>query len=248
MKEISSLQHPLVKHLVKLRQNSDYRIDHHAIVIEGIKVIQEISKSQPFKTIVTTHPDLIPKNAKADETFIVTPEIIQKISGLKNSEEILVEVAMPKPSDLKNKKYIIALDRINDPGNLGTIIRTSLALGWDGLFFLDESCDPYNDKALRASRGAIFHLPTAKGSWKDLQKIIVDNKLKALVADIKGKPFREVSSTEGIVLVLGNEAQGPSKEALSACSPITIPMPGEMDSLNVSVAAGILMHGLRHQS
>lgn len=245
MKEITSLQNPLFKHLVKLRQNSDYRYDHHAIVIEGTNMIAEAGALHTFKTILTSSPDLIPKGIKADEIILTTPAVIQKVSGLQSSEGILAEAIMPKPANLKGQKYIIALDGVNDPGNLGTILRTALALGWEGVFFLGESCDPYNEKALRASRGAVFKLPMVHGNWKDLQKLVSENKLNAYVADIHGTPFNQISPSNGILLVLGNEAHGPSKESLAACTPITIPMPGKMESLNVSVAAGILLYTLR---
>ncbi len=245
MKEIRSLQHPLVKHLVKLRQNNDYRYDHGTIVIEGTKVIAEINDSETFKTLLTTSLDLIPKGAKAEETFLVTAEIIDKISGLQSSEGILAEAVMPKFSDLKGKKHLIVLDKVNDPGNLGTILRTALALGWDSVFFLDESCDPFNDKALRASRGAVFRLEMARGNWNDLHDIIVKNRLKAFVADMEGVPFNQIFLPKRVALVLGNESHGPSKEALEACTAITIPMLGQMESLNVSVAAGILLYSFR---
>lgn len=245
MKEISSLQHPLFKHLVKLRQNTDYRYDHHAIVIEGKNMIAEAADLLTFKTILTSSPDLIPKGIKADEIILTTPAVIQKVSGLQAPEGILAEVPMPKSANFKGKKHLVALDGVNDPGNLGTILRTALALGWEGIFFLDESCDPYNEKALRASRGAVFKLPMMYGNWKDLQKIVNENKLSAYVADTHGTPFDQISSAEKILLVLGNEAHGPSKESLSACTAITIPMSGKMESLNVSVAAGILLYTLR---
>lgn len=249
MKEISSLQHPLVKHLVKLRQNHDYRDDHHAILIEGIKMIAEAAAAkQSFKTILTTSLDLVPKGIKADEIILAEEAVIQKISGLKSSEGILAEVEMPKPVNLMNKKYIVALDGINDPGNLGTIIRTALALGWEGVFLLDESCDPFNEKALRASRGAVFKLPMMHGNWKDLQQVIKENKLPAFAADIDGVPFNKTKNEQGCLLVLGNEAHGPSEETRSVCQAVTIPMSGKMESLNVSVAAGILLYALGQKS
>lgn len=248
MKEITSLQHPLVKHLVKLRQNSDYRYDHQSIIIEGIKTIQEANAANPFTTLMASSEELIPKGIKAKEILLTTPSIIEKISGLKNPEGILAEVAMPKDSNFEGLKYVLALDGINDPGNLGTILRTALAFGWEGVFFLDESCDPYNDKALRASRGAVFKIPMKKGCWNDLQRIINENQLTPLVADIHGSSFDQIQTKEGMLLVLGNEAHGPSKESLSACKAITIPMSGMMESLNVSVAAGILLYTLRKSS
>jgi RNA methyltransferase, TrmH family len=244
MKEILSLQHPLVKHLVKLRQNTDYRYDHHAIVIEGLKMVAEAAQFQKFKTLLTTSPEFVPADVKADEIILTTPAILQKISGLQSPEGILAEAPMPEPSDFKGKKHLIALDGINDPGNLGTILRTALALGWEGVFFLNEGCDPYNEKALRASRGAVFRLPMAHGNWDDLQKIVKQNQLTAFVADTDGTPFDQINPSNGIMLVLGNEATGPSKETLSHCTAVTIPMPGKMESLNVAVAAGILLYTL----
>lgn len=247
MKQISSLQHPLVKHLVKLRQNSDYRYDHHSILIEGSKIIAEAAPITTFKHLLTVSPDLIPKSIKADEILLTTPDIIQKISGLKSSEGILAEIPMPQNQELKDKNYILALDNINDPGNLGTIIRTALALGWEGIFLIDETCDPFNDKSLRASRGAVLKLPIMKGSWDDLKKIIVNNQLQCYVADIEGTPFEQVPPAKGLLLVLGNEAHGPSTLSLNYCKPVNIPMKESMESLNVSVAAGILMYSLRHK-
>jgi TrmH family RNA methyltransferase len=242
MKEITSLQHPLVKHLVKIRQNHDYRIDHHSILIEGQKLISEAPVQ--FKSILTTQADLVPSHVKADEVFLTTPEIIEKISGLKSSEGILAEAVMPKNSDLTKKKLIVALDRINDPGNLGTILRSALAFGWEGVFLLEGCCDPYNDKALRASRGANFKLPVACGNWADLKKLIEENKMKSFVADTEGTECKSIQVSEPILLILGNEASGPSEEAKKISQAVTIPMAGPMESLNVSVAAGILMYTL----
>ncbi len=248
MKEISSLQHPLIKHLVKLRQNSDYRYDHQTLLIEGLKMISEAKANCTFKTILTSSVDLIPKGIKADEVVLATQDVIDKISGLRTSEGIVAEVVMPKTEHFNGKKYIVALDRVSDPGNLGTILRTALALGWEGVFLLDGSCDPYNDKALRASRGAVFRLPMRQGNWNDLKKIISENKLQALVADTQGTPFDQIPPTQGLLLVLGNEANGPSEESLAAGKTITIPMKGKMESLNVSIAAGILLYTLRQKN
>lgn len=247
MKEVQSLQNPLVKHLVKLRQNSDYRYDHGSIVIESADVIDEVGRSHVFKTLLTVSKDLIPPGVKAEETFLAPPSIIQKISGMKTSGGIIAEAVMPKFSDLKGKKHLIALDKVSDPGNLGTILRTALALGWDSVFFLNDGCDPFNDKSLRASRGAVFRLPMARGSWDDLKKIIKENRLKSFVADINGVPFNQIFLPKRVVLVLGNEARGPSQESLSECTAIKIPMLGKMESLNVSIAGGILLYALRMQ-
>ena len=241
---ITSLQHPLVKHLVKLRNNRDYRHEHHSLIVVGKKIIQELSAITPIKTILVSHPENVPAGGKIHEVIMTTDDVIQKISGLQSSDGIVAEIEMPKFCDLKGKDKVVVLDRINDPGNLGTIVRTALAFGFDGVFLLDDSCDPYNDKALRASRGSVFKIALAKGSIKDLKALIQNNGFKPYLADITGKNCEEIDASSKCLLILGNEANGPSDSVKELACSVTIPMQDSMESLNVSVAAGILMYTL----
>lgn len=247
MEYITSLQNPLVKHLVKLRQNRDYRYDHHCVFVEGIKPISEINKSMPIKTLVASDERLI-SDIKAEEIFIVNEAVMKKISGMKTPEGLVAEIPMPPSKDFRDFKYLVAFDGINDPGNFGTLLRTALALGWEGAFILEESCDPYNEKALRAARGATFRLPLAFGTWKDLANIVENNLLTPLVGDLHGEKINDISISHGVLLVLGNEARGVSEHAKNLCKPITISMPGDMESLNVAVAGGIMMYELKKDS
>lgn len=245
MKRVTSSNHPLVKHLVKLRQNRDYRYEHQSLVIEGIKPVEELGRHARFKLIVICNEAMIPLGAEADEILIVNDVVMKKVSGMQSPEGLVVEIAMPEPASLKGLKYILALDGVSDPGNVGAMLRSALALGWQGVFILDDSCDPFNDKALRAARGATFRLPLAWGSLEQLKELIKENQLTPLVADINGKVLSDVSEHDSILMVMGNEAHGPSKEIKDLCQAVTIAMPGSMESLNVSVAAGIMMHALR---
>lgn len=244
-KEISSLQHPLVKHLVRLRQNHDYRDEHQTVFVEGIKLIQELSQSHHIKTLCATDACLIPENVKTDDAYVVSSAIMQKITSLQNPEGLIAEMEMPQMASLKGMRYIIACDGINDPGNLGTILRSALALGWEGAFLVNNGCDPFNDKALRAAKGATFRMPLAQGSWNDLETLIAENNLCPLAADINGTKLDKFSSDKGLLLVLSNEAHGLSPEASQHCQRITIPMPGQMESLNVAAAGAILMYTLK---
>lgn len=245
MRKITSVQHELVKHLVKLRQNHDYRMDHQSLVIDGIKLVSEIGKKIKPKVLIAWDESLIPNDIKADEVVIVSESVMKKISGMVSPEGIVAEIPMPKPASFKGKQYIIAVDGVSDPGNVGTILRTALALGWEGVFFLDDCCDPYNEKALRSARGASFQLPLAWGNWDNLKKIILDNQLDPIVADLKGIKLQDVKVKHGICLVLSNEAHGPSKIAQQLCQPVTIAMADEVESLNVAVAGGIMMYALK---
>ncbi len=140
---------------------------------------------------------------------------------------------------------MLALDGISDPGNLGNILRTALALGWEGVFILHEGCDPFNEKTMRAARGANFRIPIQSGTIEDLKILIQTNKLLPYVASLKGTSVTSLTPNENTILVLGNEAHGPSEEIVNLCQSVKIPMPGDMESLNVSVAGGILMFMLR---
>lgn len=247
IRKLNSLQHPLVKHFVKLRQNHDYRLEHRSVIIDGIKPIREICTKSPAKILFAYDETFISPEVKAQEVFIVSESIMQKVSGMKSPEGVIAEVSMPEWNSLKDKRLLIVLDKINDPGNLGTILRTALALGWEGAFILNESCDPFNEKALRASRGAVFRLPMRLGSWEDLKSLIKENNFHPFVAGLNGKKLADVKINHHVMLILGNEAHGPSPEAMSLCQQVTIPMPGQMESLNVSIAGGILMYELHEK-
>jgi TrmH family RNA methyltransferase len=244
IKKIASAQNPLVKHLVRLRHNRDYRYEHHSVVVEGKKIITELCKNNVIKHLLILDESQLPPEARPLETWLVTEEIMHKISGVQSSEGILAEVVMPNPSSLSGKKRLIALDGVNDPGNLGTLLRTALALGWEGAFIVNDSCDPFNEKAIRSARGAIFRLPFNTGSWQELQQLAEANQMLPIAADMHGEPVSSFKHQGGILLVLSNEAHGLSPQADPLCRKVSVPMPGSMESLNVAVAGGILMFAL----
>lgn len=242
MKEITSLQHPLIKHWVKLRKNHDYRHEHHRLLIEGIKIVHEVSETVPIKCLIATAETYEPDQIPAEEVILVSEAVMQKISGTESPEGLIAEIEMPPQAALEKKNNLLILDGINDPGNLGTLLRTALALGWDGVFILENSCDPYNDKSLRAAKGATFRLPLAMGDWKSLKKLLSSQPRQCLAADLEGASPESLPSAKKRALILGNETHGLSEQAKQLCTLVTIPMSRKMESLNVSIAGGILMY------
>lgn len=242
LRSITSLQHPLVKHLVKLRSESAYRKQCQMLVLEGLKPIQEVS-SCVVKVLYTAAYDSYASSLPG-EKWQVTEGILNKISGMLSPEGILAEICMPPFSSLENARQVLALDGLSDPGNLGTLMRTALALGWDAVFLLPGTCDPYNEKAIRAARGAHFKLTLAKGTAEQLQQWAEKKEVQSLVADLKGNCPNLLPAALSRLLVLGNEAHGASAMVHQFCMPVTIPMSGEMESLNVAVAGGILLYCL----
>lgn len=244
VRTIVSLQHPLVKHLVKLRQNRDYRYEHHTLLVEGLKPVQEVCEHLKPKLLLALDESFIPPRCRDVECVIASEDVMQKISGMVHPEGLIAEMPMPVAPSFDKVHRLLVLDNISDPGNLGTLLRTALALGWQGAFVVGESCDPYNEKALRAARGATFRLPLRQGSWSELQQLVQRNELEPFVADLQGMPLQKIGLIKRPLLVLSNEAHGISNEAKTICQQISIPLSGRMESLNVAAAGAILMHHL----
>lgn len=242
---ITSKQNKLVKHLGKLRLNRAYRYACGTVLVEGKKLVAELSTTTDVIHVLATDKKLLPRTVHISKAFLVNEDILKKISGLEHPEGIVAEVRMPSTPFPERCTHLIALDGISDPGNMGTILRTALALGWEGVFLFNNCCDPYNDKALRAAKGATFKIPLCSGTWEDLELFIKKNSLTPIAADIAGKPADQAKIPKNTALVLGSEAHGLSQETRRACQTISIPMAPGMESLNVSVAGGILMYLLR---
>ncbi len=243
-KEITSLQHPLVKHLVKLRQDRDYRYECGRILLSGIKLINELPPAIRLRTLFLEIGAT--SSLKADHVFNVTPEILKKVTGLNNPELIAAEIDMPAPGDLSSANFLLIFDGISDPGNLGTLLRSARALGWDGVFLTNSSADPLNEKAIRAAKGATFTLPWKCGTLNELFELLKQKKMTLLAADASGNDLMNCKAIKPLALALGNEAHGLSPQLTEIAKLIAIPMRGQMESLNVAAAGAILMYALRN--
>ncbi len=232
---IKSLQHPLVKHLVKLRTNKRYRGEQGRLIISSETLVKEVAQQTSIHTLLLNQEVKTYSGFTPTYTFYTSPEVLKKISGLSTPTDCIAEVDLPPPSDLTHCTRLLILDRLTDPGNVGTLARTALALGWDGLFLTDETADPFNDKALRASRAALFNLPYSHGSLDGLLQ-----NFDVFIADTEGTPIQAVTPPPKLALVLSSEAHGPSEAIARLGKRVTIPMSGEMESLNVAIAGGIL--------
>ncbi len=244
-KEISSPQHPLVKYLVKVRSDRAYRKQTGSALITGSKLLTELKNIVSFKTILIENEFPFSDFPKNIPTYRLPLALLKKITGLQHPEPVAAEVALPPFQSLSKKNYLVALDGISDPGNLGTLLRTAFALNWEGAFILSHSTDPFNDKALRAAKGATFRLPLSTGSWDDLKELIKNNHMHAYLADIKGQPLEQTTFQTPVLLILGNEAHGASQIAKELSTPVSIPMNPLAESLNVAAAGAILMYQVR---
>lgn len=228
-KKITSLQHPLVKHWVKLRTDKAYREETQRVLVSGKKMVKEL----PVEVLITV-------NGEGEHE--VTEEIMKKITGLEQPDGFAAEVKLPAPQNVREMEYVVVLDRIADPGNLGTLVRTALALGWDGVIMTPGTVDLFNDKALRAAKGATFRLPYAQMSHEEIAKL----KHHFYTADVQGKPVEAMQFKAPLALILSNESQGAQAWSDSLGEKITIPMKGQMESLNVAISGAILLYAMRY--
>ena len=227
IKAITSKDNNRIKFASSLKEKK-YREEHKMFLAETFKSLEMALKHHQVVEVFTTEYIDIPEEIPQ---YIVTPELLKKISSNVNPEGVIFIAKEP------NK--ILYLDEITDPGNMGTLIRTALAFNYDLVVVSENSVSIYNEKVVNASKGAIFAIPVIKGklsNYKNTHQIIVS------MLSNKAIPLDEIKYDENFVLVLGNESRGVNKEIRSLANiEVIIPI-NNIDSLNVSVAGGILMN------
>jgi TrmH family RNA methyltransferase len=237
-KKILSLQHPLVTHWKKLVEVRAYREETKSLILTGKTLLHEIQEHFPIKALITTDETSTLNGATS---YLVTKEILKKITSLSSSDGFAAEVAMPKEQDLSKTSRLLILDGISDPGNLGTLIRSAYCLGWEGVVITPNSTDLFNDKALRAAKGATLHLPFCRTT---VEKVMTWGH-QLYSADMSGEPLTKLTITEKFALILSSESRG--ARDFEHCKYVQIPMQKGADSLNVAAAGAILLYALRKQ-
>lgn len=241
---ITSDTNPKYKYIRKLSRKK-YRNKYQAFVIESKKIVEEALDPEITKDIdiefIFVNEDM--KDFKTSHKKIVfSNDLFDKISPLKNPEGIGGVVKKTKPKEISSQRVLL-LDHIQDPGNLGTMVRSAEAFGFDDVILFNDCVDLYNDKTLRASMGSVFRLNFLELERKDLLSLKKDYKI--LAAHMEGTDIRKVNSEEKIILCIGNEANGISDFIReNADGFVAIPMKGKIESLNAAIAASILMNNL----
>jgi TrmH family RNA methyltransferase len=248
MEKILSMKNQKVKQWKKL-QTAKGRKEAGVYLIEGTHLLKEAIKAEAqIQDVIMTETFYQQSDLQlADEQIIlVSPEILASLAQTETPQGVVAVVRIPGTTPvLDYKGKYILLDQVQDPGNVGTIIRTADAAGYAGVFLGEGSVDLYNDKVLRSMQGSHFHLAVHRG---DLQQLIPELKRNGIPVygtelNEAAVDYRTVSPTEAVAVVLGNEGNGVSKEILALTDlNLYIPIFGEAESLNVAVAAGILLY------
>lgn len=242
MKEIQSLNNELIKKVCKLKDKKE-RYKKQEFIVEGYHLVEEAYKKQLLKTIFTTD-NSIQMNV---DSYYVTKDIIKKLSSTMTPQGIVGVCKMKGNADITGNHYLL-LDNVSDPGNLGTLIRSSLGFDIDTIILSNDSVDIYNEKVMRSTQGAIFNvnivyadLPTVIKKLKEQKVTIVGTSLQSSV-DLK-----EISNLSKYAIVLGNEANGIRKNILELTDVnVKIRISKQLESLNVAVAGSIVMYYLNN--
>ena len=288
---ISSVENANVKRLVKLRTSKAFRDEERSVVVVGSTVLKEILRDGKTKVNVKSvyaleddddgRVDVFENDHKvffsSSSSYGATAKVMKKLAGVENADgiDLVAELEMPEirtVSEFMKRKNtrskidkVLCMDGVQDPGNVGTLLRTAEAFGFDAVGLGPRTCDPFNDKCMRSSKGTAFRMQMF--NWKTSEEffegIVNDGKFElkenVLAAMLSGESCVDVSrelnnnnnsdsndyrSHTKVCLVLGSEGQGVSKEIASSTRAVTIPTPGVTESLNVAVAGGILMSSL----
>lgn len=238
---IISLENEKVKKMVKLKEKK-YRDSYQEFIVEGEHLIIEANRSGLLEEVYLEEGREF--SISVPITY-VTKEVLAKISTL-DTPSYIIGICKRKEQIAPCGTHLLLLDRIQDPGNLGTIIRSSLAFGVDTIILSEDSVDFYHTKVIRATQGMGFHINIIN---RNLKEVIEECKKKGIpVYGTKvegGEDIRNLKETdkEKYALVMGNEGQGVRSEILALCDRyLSITMNEKVESLNVSIATSILLY------
>lgn len=256
MEKITSVHNQHVKDWKKLQARKQ-RIKTNTYLLDGWHLVNEALKSQvPILALIGTqeqfelHPDILTHEL---ETYEVTKEIMTDITDSVTPQGIAAVVARPAdelkiPTDLTGAWLL--LDQVQDPGNIGTMIRTADAAGFVGVVAGHKTVDLYAPKVVRSMQGSQFHLQLRQGSLFSWLEQFTQKQIPVYGTELNAaaKNFREIKLTPSFALIMGNEGHGMQPDLLAQTTEnLYIPMNGQAESLNVAVSAGILMFQLKQK-
>ena len=258
MKQIQSLQNPLIKNILKLQEKSRERKKQQLFIIEGKREVELAFKSDfEIESLLFISKKIEPhylKQFNAKEVIEITPEIYQKIA-YRESTEGIIAVAKSKYINLKSltfkNKYplILVLEGIEKPGNIGAMIRSADAANIDAVILADPKTDHFNPNVIRSSVGGVFTKKIVISSSEEIIAFLRQKNIKMYAATLQNSnKYTDEDYTEASAIIVGTEANGLTQIWRNhSIKNINIPMQGEIDSMNVSVAAAILLFEAKRQ-
>lgn len=253
MNEITSLQNNFIKNLKKLTKKKA-RIEQGLYLLEGNHLVLEGLKTRNTIDSLLFTQDFYEKNSYLNDIpetitcYLVSEEIIKQLTNIPAPQGIIGVARLPQATGVVDQsKPILMLDNVQDPGNVGTMIRTADAAGFGTVVLGEGSADIYNDKVLRSMQGSHFHIDVFESPLLPMMAILETAEIPVYGTELNPEAvsYKDIEKTPIFGLVMGNEGQGVDQKILQKTTKnIYIPIVGEAESLNVAVAAGILMFAL----
>ena len=240
---ITSLQNPLIRHLRKLQTSRSYRREQGEFICEGWKLLDEAIKWFPqIKTVIYAKGRQCPTVPPHTRIVEVPESLLESLSSMKSPQGVVFTCALPQESHRDLRPGMLLLDRIQDPGNLGTILRTADAFGIP-VIMTNDCADPYSDKTIRASMGAVFRTVPCSIPMEELLQRCEEQELPIAATALTDKAV-DIRSLDlsRYITVIGSEGQGICNRLLEASAQqVIIPMEPRCESLNAAIAASIVM-------
>ncbi|NTU24793.1 RNA methyltransferase [Bacillus tequilensis] len=247
MKQIESSKNQKVKDWKKLHTKKE-RIKTNTFLIEGEHLVEEALKSPgTVKEILVKDETKIPADLDVSiECCVLSEDAFSAVTETETPQQIAAVCHMLEEK-LTSPQRVLLIDAVQDPGNLGTMIRTADAAGLDAVVLGDGTADAYNGKTLRSAQGSHFHIPVVR---KNLHTYVDELKAEGVkvygTALQNGAPYRDMSQAESFALIVGNEGAGVDAGLLEKTDlNLYVPLYGQAESLNVAIAAAILVYHLR---
>ena len=246
MELITSRTNALCTHLRKLASSASYRSECGEFLCDSPKLLKEaLLNGGEVRTVVATEGIDLPDVPKGVRVVQVPGDLMKSVSPSQTPQGVLTVCALPRqtlPQVLEGKRYMV-LDGIQDPGNVGTILRTADAFGADGVFLLNACADLYNPKTVRATMGAVFRCPVWRCTLAELDSLLTASGLPMYGAALRSdaSDARRADYTR-CAIAIGSEGKGLSAEVLDRCDrTVLIPMRAHCESLNAAIAATVLL-------
>ncbi|GGF06456.1 23S rRNA methyltransferase [Halobacillus andaensis] len=239
---LTSLTNPKVKEWKKL-QKRKYRERNGLFLVEGHHLVEEAIKSEWTVREIILREEASLESVNALPVTYVSDQVFNEIAETQTPQGVAAVIEF-KDFTYEPAPYSLLIDSVQDPGNLGTLIRTADAAGFNQVIVGRGSVDVFNEKVVRATQGSLFHLPVIQAELEEVIPYLKENNVSVYAATLEDSvPYKHIETQSNVALLVGNEGQGIREEILNHVDQnVNIPIYGEAESLNVAIAAAILMY------
>lgn len=250
---ITSSSNGQMKQLVKLQKYAKTRKETGTFVVEGLRIVQEVPKEQLQKVYVTE--EFFQKNQEMLQGIdyeLVSENVLKEVSDTKTPQGILAvvkkkEYSLEQVSKEENLCFLV-LENLQDPGNVGTLIRTAEGAGISAVLLSQDTVDLYNPKVIRSTMGSIFRVPTFILPMEEIFTFLEKQKVVSFAAHLLGNNFYQEDYKQPCAFFIGNEGNGLTDDTTNRVQKkIKIPMQGQVESLNAAIAGTVLMYEMLRQ-